>query len=79
MTDQSIRVDLADGSSWYFPSEITTAERADLVLSHILATLKEIELNYDNARNIADDQRHQLLKKLTHEMDFVMGLFEEVA
>ncbi|MWJ29510.1 hypothetical protein LG290_07925 [Halomonas sediminis] len=79
MIDQSVRIDLADGSSWYFPSDTTLKERAGLVLSHIHATLKDIELNYDNVRHITDDRRRQLLKKLTYEMDFATGLLEEAA
>lgn len=77
MTDQLDRVDLANGFSWYFLSSSTAKERAEQMLSHVYDTLKEIELNYDNVRNISDDRRHQLLQKLNYEIDFATGLLEE--
>ncbi|XKH59580.1 hypothetical protein LG290_12975 [Halomonas sediminis] len=75
MTDQSIRVDLADGSSWYFSSETTAVERGMLMLSHIQAIIEDTRLNTDKDRPMP----HALRQKLIVEMDFAMGLMEEAA
>ncbi|WP_147273785.1 hypothetical protein [Vreelandella rituensis] len=74
MTDQLIRVDLADGSSWYFSSATTAKERTDLVLSHVYDTLGSIRQRSDDGQHPPNDRRHELLQTLTPEIDFAIGL-----
>lgn len=80
MTDQLLdRVDLANGSSWYFHSATTAAERAEQMLSHVYDTLRSIRRGADDGRPMSNDRRHALLQTLNAELDFASGLLEERA
>ncbi|CAM3889866.1 hypothetical protein VRRI112168_05180 [Vreelandella rituensis] len=77
MTAQLVRVDLANGSSWYFHSDTTTEERVDLMLSYIHGTFGSIRLRPGDGHHMSHDGRHELFQTLTPEIDFAIGLLEE--
>ncbi|XKH61142.1 hypothetical protein LG290_05180 [Halomonas sediminis] len=76
MIEQRVRIDLADGSAWYFHADDTPEKRAYLILDHVRETLENMTLKSDDARYMPNDQLFPLLQKLAYDMDFANGLLE---
>ncbi len=74
MIEQRVRIDLADGSVWYFHPDDPPEKRAHLILDHVRRTLENMTLKSDDARHMPNDELFPLLQKLAYDMDFANGL-----